>query len=173
MRNISKTGAAMRPAFLAAFSAVAMFPFAYGALAQSQSTYLRWAPSASAASNPSLTYDVYRANSCSGTFTQINSAPVTATVYLDNQPPPGSYCYQVTAMLNGVESSPSNDATATILPLQPQSEMQTSANSSGSTAFQPPASAKQPCSHGGDLIGWLRCVADKARAKIAPPLPVH
>jgi hypothetical protein len=136
---------------------------------QSQSTYLRWAPSSDATANPSLTYNVYRASSCSGTFTKINSAPVAATTYLDNQPSPGSYCYRVTSVLNGVESSPSNTATATILPLNTQP----AANSSSASEYKPPASAKQPCSHAGDLVNWIRCVAEKARAKIAPPLPVR
>jgi hypothetical protein len=136
------------------------------ALAQSQSTYLRWAPSSSAASNPSLTYNVYRAPSCSGTFAKINAAPVSTTVYFDNQPAPGSYCYRVTAVLNGVESNPSNTATAAILPLQPRA--QTAANPAA-----PPASAKTACSHKGDLVSWIRCVAGKARAKIAPPLPAR
>ncbi len=135
----------------------------------SQSTYLCWAASSDAAANSSLTYNVYRATSCAGTFTKINSAPVTATTYLDNQPPPGSYCYRVTAELNGVESNPSNNATVTILPLQTQP----AASTSSTSAYQPPASAKQPCSHAGDLATWIRCVAEKARAKIAPPLPVR
>lgn len=141
-----------------------------GAFAQrSQSTYLRWAPSSDAAANPSLAYNVYRASSCSGTFPKINSAPVSATIYLDNQPPPGSYCYQVTAVLNDVESSPSNTATATVLPLKTQP----AANSSSAAEYKPPASAKQPCWHAGDLVNWIRCVAESARAKIAPPLPVR
>jgi hypothetical protein len=139
---------------------------ATGALAQSHSTYLQWAPSSSAASNPSLTYNVYRASTCAGTFAKINAAPVSATIYLDNQPAPGSYCYRVTAVLNGIESNPSNTATATILPLQLQPQAPT--NSS-----VPPASAKAACSHVGDLVNWIRCVAGKARAKIAPPLPVR
>jgi hypothetical protein len=139
---------------------------ASGTLAQSQSTYLQWAPSSSAASNPSLTYNVYRASMCAGTFAKINAAPVTATIYLDNQPAPGSYCYQVTAVLGGVESNPSNTATATILPLQ----LQPQATITSST---PPASAKAACSHAGDLVNWVRCVAGKARAKMAPPLPVR
>jgi Rhamnogalacturonan I lyases beta-sheet domain len=135
------------------------------ASAQSQSTYLSWVASASAASNPSLTYNIYRASLCSGTFVKINAAPVTATSYLDDQPAPGSYCYEVTAVLSGSESAPSNTAAATILPIQPQSP----ATNSSAT----PASAKTTCSHAGDLIGWIRCVAAKARAEVAPPLPVR
>lgn len=136
-----------------------------GAFAQSQSAYLTWAASASAASNPSLTYNVYRASPCSGSFAKINAGPVAATTYLDNEPAPGSYCYQVTAVLNGAESSPSNTAAATILPIQP--EPQSAPNSPA------PASAKEPCSHAGDLATWIRCVASKAHAKAAPPLPVR
>ncbi len=144
---------------------VAIFALPSCALAQSQSTYLSWTASASAASNPALTYNVYRASPCSGTFTKINAAPLDATSYLDNQPAPGSYCYEVTAVLNGVESTASNVAGATILPLQQQPQ---SANPSA-----PPASAKVACSHAGDLVNWIHCVAGKARAKIAPPLPVR
>ncbi len=174
MRKIFRRADVVRRASVVGFAALAMFLLAPGAFAQqSQSTYLRWAASSSAASNPLLTYNVYRADSCAGTFAKINAAPVSATTYLDNQPSPGSYCYQVTAVLSGVESNPSNDATATILPIQPQSQPQTSANSPASSASEPPASAKQPCAHGGDLVSWIRCVADKARAKIAPPLPVR
>lgn len=136
------------------------------ASAQSQSTYLRWVASASAASNPSLTYNVYRASPCSSTFIKINVVPVAATVYLDNQPGPGSYCYEVTAVLNGAESGPSNIAAATILPIQSQSQTSTNAPAQ-------PASDKAACSHAGDLITWIRCVAAKTHAKVAPPLPVR
>ncbi len=139
---------------------------ASGAFAQSQSAYLSWVASASAASNPSLTYNVYRASPCSGTFVKINAAPVGATGYLDDAPAPGSYCYEVTAVLNGSESSPSNVAAATILPIQ--SEPQSTTNSSAT-----PASARAACSHAGDLVTWIRCVAAKARAKVAPPLPIR
>lgn len=157
----------LKPAFASTpvpiLAAVALL-FAPTASAQSHSTYLRWAPSASAFGNPSLTYNVYRASSCSGTFAKINAAPVTATVYLDNQPPAGNYCYEVTAELNGRESGPSNFATATILPLKLISRAPVNSTS-------PPASAKAACSHAGDLVNWIRCVAAKARAKVAPPLP--
>lgn len=166
MKNTCSYGATRRKALVAFFAFTALA--APCAFAQSQSTYLRWAPSVSAAANPSLTYNVYRANSCAGTFAKINVVPVTGTVFLDNQPPPGSYCYQVTAVLNSMESEPSNSAAATILPLQTQSQLQPPVNSSA-----PPASAKLACGHGGDLVNWIRCVAQKARAAIAPPLPVR
>src|ERR1700734_1874480 len=45
---------------------------------------ISWTASASAAANPSLTYNVYRASSCPGHFTQINAAPVAATSYVDS-----------------------------------------------------------------------------------------
>jgi hypothetical protein len=132
------------------------------ARAQSESTYLAWTASTDAAANPSLTYNVYRATSCAGTFAKINAAPVSATIYLDNQPPPGSYCYRVTSVLSGVEGDPSNTATATILPEQPPPAAQLSRSE--------PASARRSCSHAGDLIDWIRCVAAKPRsAKSAAP----
>lgn len=133
--------------------------------AQSQSAYLQWVASASAATNPSLTYNVYRASSCAGSFSKISSAPITTTTYLDNEPGPGSYCYQVTAVLSGIESSPSNAASVTLLPSQPPPQ--------GSQNSQPPASARQGCSHAGDLITWIRCVAARPRstATSAPPAP--
>ena len=160
------------PSLAAALAAVALLIAPCALAQQSQSTYLRWTASSSAASNPSLTYNVYRANSCTGTFTKINAAAVVLTTYLDNQPAVGSYCYQVTAVLNGVESGASNDASVTILAVSSQSQ-QTSTNSSATSVTEPPASAKAPCQHGGELATWIRCVADKARALIAPPLPVH
>lgn len=172
MTTIASCGTARPTALLAVALAAVAILIAPGAFAQqSQSTYLRWTASSSAAGNPSLAYNVYRATSCAGAFTEI-AAEITSTTYLDNEPAPGSYCYQVTAVLNGAESSPSNDATATILPVQPQSQ-QTSPSSSETSGTQPPASAKAPCSHGGDLVSWIRCVADKARATFAAPLPAH
>ena len=134
--------------------------------AQSQSAYLRWVASASAATNPSLTYNVYRASTCAGSFSKISSAPVATTTYLDNEPGPGSYCYQVTAVLGGVESSPSNTATVTLLPLQQSPQ-------GSQTSQSPPAFARQGCSHAGDLITWIRCVAARPRsnATSAPPAP--
>lgn len=130
---------------------------------QTQSAYLAWTPSSDAAANPSLTYNVYRASSCAGTFAMINSAPVTTTSYLDDQPPAGSYCYRVTAVLNGTESTPSNTATATILPSKPQTSQ---------TAAATPASAQQSCSHAGSLINWIRCIAARPRPKPTRPPPI-
>ena len=131
--------------------------------AQTQSAYLAWTASSDAATNPSLAYNVYRAASCSGTFAQINAAPIVTTNYLDNHPPAGSYCYRVTAVLNGTESVPSNTAAATILPLQRPANQTTSS---------PPASAQQGCSHAGSFLKWIRCVAARPRPKTKRPPPV-
>jgi hypothetical protein len=103
------------------------------------SVHLTWTASADAASNPSLTYNVYRSPSCSGTFARINPAPVSATSYLDAFAAPATYCYQVTAVLNGEESVPSNQATAVV-----------------PAVITPPQSA---CAHRGNLFNWIRCLA--------------
>lgn len=101
------------------------------------SVRVSWTPSSDAAGNPSLTYNVYRANSCPGQFTQLNSVPLSGTSYLDTNVAMGAaYCYQVTAVLDGVESIPSSQATA---------------------AVPPPTNRQGDCPHRGTLIGWIRC----------------
>lgn len=68
-------------------------------------------------------YTVYRATgTCSSslTFTAISTG-VAATVYVDSGIAPGAFCYQVTTVLNGAESLPSNQAQARILPASPTS----------------------------------------------------
>lgn len=74
------------------------------------SVTLTWADSL----NPATvtTYNVKRATGlCTGTpvFTTIATA-VTAKTYTDSTVTPGNYCYEVTATVGGVESSPSNTA---------------------------------------------------------------
>jgi hypothetical protein len=65
---------------------------------------------------------VYRATgTCSTvplTFTAISTG-VTGTTYVDSGIAPGKFCYQVTTVVNGAESLPSNQAQAVILPLAP------------------------------------------------------
>jgi hypothetical protein len=66
---------------------------------------------------------VYRAiGTCSTslTFTSITSG-VAGTTYADSALAPGRYCYQVTTVVNGAESVPSNQAQAVILPSSPSS----------------------------------------------------
>ena len=110
---------------------------------------ISWTASVDAAANPSLTYDVYRASTCGGHFVKINAVPVTGTSYLDASVATGAaYCYQVVSVLRGLSSSPSNQAVA---------------------AVPPPPDRQATCTHGGPIIGWIRCVA--ARPKRAAPQP--
>jgi hypothetical protein len=114
------------------------------ARAQTHNVALAWTASASAAANPSLTYNVYRSPGCSGTFTLLNSSTVSATTFIDSGVSAGTYCYRVTAVLSGAESAPSNQAAA-IVP-----------------APTPPR-APPGCAHRGPLIGWLRCVGSQPK----------
>jgi fibronectin type 3 domain-containing protein len=101
------------------------------------SVRVSWTASSDAGANPSLIYNVYRAASCPGQFTKLNSAPLSGTAYLDANVAVGAvYCYEVTAVLNGVESMPSNQVIAAVPP---------SANRPGA------------CRHRGALMGWIRC----------------
>ena len=123
--------------------------FTFGATpALSQHTVtIAWSPSADAAANPSLTYNVYRAPACPGQFAKLNISPVASTTYLDTSVATGAaYCYQVTAVLNGVESTPSNQAIA---------------------AIPPPANRQTACEHRGPIIGWIRCVAARPKKTAA------
>jgi hypothetical protein len=119
--------------------------FAFGAPpAHSQyAVRISWTASSDAAANPSLTYSVYRAATCAGHFVKINSAPVTGTSYVDTAAGMGAaYCYQVTSVLAGVESGPSNQAVA---------------------AVPPPSDRQAACAHHGPIIGWIRCVASRPK----------
>lgn len=122
------------------FLAVALL--AWPARAQ-YSVKLSWTASSSAAANPSLTYNVYRASTCPGFFSKLNSNPVAATAYVDSGAGSGAaYCYQVTAVLAGVESAPSNQAVATV---------------------PPPSDRQAVCAHRGPIVGWLRCLGARPR----------
>jgi hypothetical protein len=117
------------------------------ACAQQFVVKLKWTASSSAISNPSLTYNVYRAPTCAGPFVLINSAPVVGTAYVDTSVAGGAaYCYQVTAVLAGMESSASNQAVA---------------------AAPPPSDRRATCAHRGPIIGWIRCLT--SRPKRAEP----
>jgi fibronectin type 3 domain-containing protein len=101
------------------------------------SVRVSWTASSDAGGNPSLVYNVYRAGSCPGQFTKLNSAPLSGTSYLDTNVAIGAvYCYQVTAVLNSVESVPSNQTIA---------------------AVPPSANRPSACRHRGALIAWIRC----------------
>lgn len=107
---------------------------------------ITWQASSSAAGNPTLTYNVYRAPNCAGQFLKLNALGLSVTSYVDAAVAPGAtYCYRVTAVLNGVESAPSNPAVAVI---------------------PPPVDRQAACEHRGPLIGWIRCLG--ARSKRQP-----
>jgi hypothetical protein len=105
---------------------------------------LTWMASPDAASNPSLTYNVYRAPGCAGAFSKRNVIPVSTTTYLDASVPPGSYCYQVTSVLSGTEGPPSNQVAVPIGP--------------------PSLPQQMGCSRHGNLITWRRCVRSASEA---------
>jgi fibronectin type 3 domain-containing protein len=122
--------------------ATALALYAMPARAQN-SVKITWSPSSSAAGNPSLTYNVYRASSCPGQFSKVNSTAVTGTTYIDATVAAGAaYCYQVTAVLGGIESTPSNQAVV---------------------AVPPPSNRPETCGHHGAIIGWIRCVASRPK----------
>jgi len=54
-----------------------------------------------------------------GGFTKANSAAIAATTFTLPESAPGAVCAFVTQVQNGVESLPSNDVPAVILPLAP------------------------------------------------------
>jgi hypothetical protein len=141
----------MRPAAILLSTALCVLAAA-PARAQTHSVALTWMASASAAANPSLTYNVYRSPGCSGSFTRLNSSAVAATSFTDAGVAPGTYCYQVTAVLNGTESVPSSQAAAVVpAPAPPR---------------QPPG-----CAHRGSLVDWIRCVASQPHAPPKEPAP--
>jgi fibronectin type 3 domain-containing protein len=81
-----------------------------------------------------------------------NTSPVTNTTYLDSPVATGAtYCYEVTAVLGGLESTPSNQAIAAV----------------------PPSPNRQAaCEHRGPLIGWICCVAARPkRTESSPQIP--
>jgi hypothetical protein len=116
--------------------------FATPAMAQ-HTVALSWTTSTTSG----VTYNVYRQQACSGNFTQINSIAVTSTTYTDSAVAPGeTYCYQVTAVLSSVESTPAGPAPATI----PRPSAQSSTS-------QP--AAKTSCTRRGTFFDWAKCVA--------------
>jgi hypothetical protein len=131
---------AAHPALLAIAIAITLaMTLATPAARAQHSVTLTWTASTDAAANPSLTYNVYRSPTCTGTFAKRNASPITSTSYAETGVLPGSYCYQVTSVLSGSEGAPSNQAAVLITaPLLPQ---------------------QSTCAHRGSLATWLRCVA--------------
>ena len=86
----------------------------------SHSVTLTW----TASTDTGGTVNVYKATSgCTGTpsFTLLASGVVSAGPYIDSTVGVGQFCYYVTAVVNGAESLPSNNAAATVLPKSPTS----------------------------------------------------
>ena len=84
----------------------------------SHSVTLNW----TASTDTGGTVNVYRtagACSTSATFTKIATGVVAAGPYVDSGIAVGNYCYQVTAVVGGAESVPSNQAPASVLPNAP------------------------------------------------------
>jgi hypothetical protein len=77
--------------------------------------------------NPSgTTYTVYRAPGlCSGSpvFAKLATA-IPVLTYIDSTVTPGNYCFEVTALFNAMESSPSPTAPAAV-PSFPPTQIQT------------------------------------------------
>ena len=135
---------------IAAVLALAIASHASPSRAQQYVVKLSWTASSDAGANPSLTYNVYRAPTCAGRFTQINSAPVTGTSFVDTGAASGAaYCYKVTAVLTGMESTPSNQAVA---------------------AVPPPSDRQAACAHRGPVVGWLRCLGSRPKRAAAQSL---
>jgi hypothetical protein len=145
---------AARPALLAiAIAVILAMTLAAPAARAQHSVTLNWTASTDAAANPSLTYNVYRSPTCTGTFAKRNASPVAATSYVESGVLPGSYCYQVTSVLSGAEGAPSNQAAVLIpTPTLPQ---------------------QSTCVHRGSLAAWLRCVASvqHSQPKRGKPAP--
>ncbi|MFY9690029.1 MAG: hypothetical protein WA369_03725 [Candidatus Acidiferrales bacterium] len=139
--------------FLAAFGALGFTLAATPVVRAQHNVSLAWTASTSAVGNPSLTYNVYRSSSCSGTFTLLNTAPISATNFLDGAVPPGSYCYEATAVLAGLESTASNQASAVV---------------PAAIVITVPAAPSGGCSHRGPLISWIRCIGSRPHGPKRP-----
>ena len=130
------------PAAMFLFALFGSALFAMPAMAQ-HTVALSW----TASTTSGVTYNVYRQQACSGNFARINSSAVTSTTYADSVVAPGeTYCYQVTAVLSSVESTPAGPAPATI-----------PGTSTQSSTLQP--AAKTSCTRRGTFIEWAKCVA--------------
>lgn len=77
------------------------------------SVELTWSPPAGG--NTIMGYDVFRAVSCTGAFTQLNASPIAVAMYSDPGVSTGSWDYVVRSVdVSGALSGPSNVFTAAI-----------------------------------------------------------
>jgi hypothetical protein len=82
---------AVRPALLEIAIVITLaITLATPAARAQHSVILTWTASTDAAANPSLTYNVYRSPTCTGTFAKRNSSPITSTSYAETGVLPGS-----------------------------------------------------------------------------------
>ena len=121
---VSGAGVRTKLAVYAVLVALLSVLFVSGAAAQStHSATLNWTLSTDSGS----TYNAYRisgacpSSATTGQGTKLTSTPLASgtTTFTDAGLAVGSYCYYVTAVLNGAESVPSNLAPAVVLPQAP------------------------------------------------------
>jgi hypothetical protein len=105
-----------------------LLAFALPAFGQSaHSVTATWVASPDAVANPSITYNIYRATSTCPIVAPVVLAKIGSTAagiltFPDTNVSVGNtYCYAVTAVLNGLESVDSQTAQAVILPAAPPS----------------------------------------------------
>lgn len=115
----------MKKLLIGSFLATFVLLFAGASQAQGHTVTLTWTASTDAAANPTLTYTVSRASGvCSATsvFTVLQ-AGISAVTYANTNVSPGTYCYTVSAQLNGATSgttaAPNPTASAPVLPAAP------------------------------------------------------
>ena len=102
---------------------VVVFILASAIFAEAQhSVDLAWTASV----DTGVTYNIYRAPMrCALTnpasFAQVNPAPITALTYTDPIATPGTYSYEATAVLGGLQSIPSNKVRVDVLVGRPTS----------------------------------------------------
>lgn len=103
-------------AMIAALMLMSLMPAANLYAAGTHTVTLTWA-----ASTDGGLYSIYRAAGNCGAAAAFNFSVtgISALTYQDLNMGPGAYCYQVTTVVNGAESVPSNQASAVILPASP------------------------------------------------------
>lgn len=79
---------------------------------------LTWTDTVNPASTTYMVYKAPGACSAASVFTKVTDLPSTAKSLTDN-PGAGTWCYQVTAVVGGVESEPSAPVTVTTKPAAP------------------------------------------------------
>ena len=99
-----------------------IFLAAVGASAQTHSVAMTWTASVDSTTGNPGTVTVLRApGNCTGTptFTVLTTTAPAAGPYTDNTVAPGTYCYEVEAVISGATSQPSNLLPAPVQPAAP------------------------------------------------------